>query len=137
MIDRKRLGVQLNLDEGRKEKPYTDTVGKITIGVGHNLTDKGLPQQIIDMLLEIDIDDAERDLVNNLPWYGMLDPIRQEVLVNMCFNMGWPVLAQFKNTLDLIKTGQYDKAADAMLASKWAKQVGARANRLASKMRNG
>jgi lysozyme len=46
-------------------------------------------------------------------------------------------LLGFKNTLKFIETGEYKKAADNMLLSKWAKQVGQRANRLAKMMEQG
>ena len=69
--------------------------------------------------------------------------MRRRVLQNMAFNLGIGSAATgkgllgFKNTLEFVRTGQYDKAADGMLASKWAKQVKGRAVRLAGEMRNG
>ena len=32
------------INEGLRSKPYVDTVGKVTIGVGRNLTDRGLSE---------------------------------------------------------------------------------------------
>jgi lysozyme len=58
------------------------------------------------------------------------------VLVNMAFNMGGGLLS-FVNTLAAIQRGDYNAAANGMLASRWATQVGARATRLADMMRNG
>jgi lysozyme len=59
------------------------------------------------------------------------------VLVNMAFNMGINGLLGFKHTLELVRTGNYADAADAMLNSKWAEQVGPRAKRLSEQMRTG
>ncbi len=66
-----------------------------------------------------------------------MDPIRQDVLANMCFNMGIGTLMTFHNTLAAMHDQRWEDAAEGMLASKWASQVGARADRLAEQMRTG
>ncbi|MBU9282345.1 lysozyme [Burkholderia multivorans] len=136
MFDRKQLIVELSRDEGRRLKPYVDTVGKTTIGVGRNLTDVGITDAECDLLLSNDIDRTVAWLDRNLPWWRQLDAVRQRVIVNMAFNMGGSLLT-FTNTLAAMKRGDYAAAADGMLASKWATQVGARATRLAAMMRSG
>lgn len=128
---------QLIRHEGLRLKPYTDTVGKLTIGVGRNLTDVGLAEEEARYLLYNDVARTVRDLSAALPWFDTLDGIRREVLINMAFNMGVAALLTFHHTLDLVKTGHYQEAADAMLQSKWAQQVGPRAHELAQQMRNG
>jgi lysozyme len=55
----------------------------------------------------------------------------------MSFNMGLPTLSKFTRTLQAIKNGRYSDAADEMLDSKWARQVGKRAERLSKQMRTG
>ena len=132
-----RLRAQLIRDEGRRLKPYTDTVGKLTIGCGRNLTDKGISLDESNILLDHDIEDAERDLRARFPWVDALDPVRLGVLINMSFNLGIARLAQFTQTLDAIRRGEYDSASVLMLQSKWAKQVKDRAARLAEQMRTG
>lgn len=131
------LAGQLTKDEALKLKPYKDTVGKTTIGIGRNLDDKGISSEEALYLLSNDIKDVMNDLDKYVSWWRNLSENRQQVLANMCFNLGIQRLLGFKNTLEFMRTGQYDKAADGMLASLWAKQVGARANRLADKMRKG
>lgn len=135
-FDMGMLIAELSRDEGRKLKPYIDTVGKTTIGVGRNLTDVGISDAECDALLQNDIGRAVAWLDRNLPWWRGLDPVRQRVIVNMAFNMGGGLLT-FVNTLAAMKRGDYAAAADGMLASKWANQVGARAQRLAQMMRTG
>ena len=137
-----RLIEQLRLHEGERRKPYRDTVGKLTIGIGRNLDDKGLRRDEIEYLLSNDIADARADLDRYLPWWRGLDPVRQRVLIDMAFNMGMGSpgkggLLSFVNTLSNIRQGRYAEAADMMLASKWAQQVGRRAVRLATMMRTG
>jgi lysozyme len=138
---RSRLRAQLMTDEGLRLKPYVDTVGKMTIGVGRNLTDVGLSQVEALYLLENDIDRAIRDLVAVFPWFVSLDPVRQTVLINMAFNMGLgsPTrgLRSFVRTLAAIERGDYEAAAAGMRASKWARQVKYRAERLATMMETG
>jgi lysozyme len=131
------LAQRLMQEEGVKLKPYTDTEGKLTIGVGRNLTDKGISQTEALFLLSNDIHDAQSDVRKALPWFDRLNEARQEVLVDMAFNMGLGVLLGFKNTLALVQAGKYDEAADAMVKSLWAKQVGQRAVQLADMMKKG
>lgn len=127
---------QLPIDEGRKTKPYRDTVGKLSIGVGRNLDDVGVRPDEIALMLENDIAEAER-AARSLVNFDDLSDVRKAVVVNMAFNMGAAVLARFVNTLRAINEGRFGDAADGMLASKWAQQVGARAQRLAKQMREG
>lgn len=128
---------QLERDEGVRNKPYRDSVGKLTIGVGHNLDDRPISQRAIDLILKDDIEDAVAQLENLFPWTTQLDEARKGVLVNMMFNMGAARLGGFTDTLNLIRLARYPEAADEMLNSRWAKQVGPRALRLAQQMRSG
>lgn len=135
----------IELHEGRVPHAYQDSLGYWTIGVGHLIDRrKGgkLPEWIIDLLLDLDIRAHERELLKHQPWVAGLDPVRRAVLVDMAFNLGlepfdndgfkdWPI------TLKAIKEHRWEDAAEAMLDSKWATQVGARALRLADMMRTG
>ncbi len=136
-MNRDRLTEQLIRDEGMRLKPYQDTVGKWTIGVGRNLTDRGITQTEAIAMLNRDIDVADLECRANLPWFDTLDQVRQGVLVNMAFNLGISRLMQFKNTLALVQAHDYEAASIQMLQSKWAEQVGNRALRLADQMRRG
>jgi lysozyme len=128
---------QLRIDEGVRAKPYRDTVGKLSIGIGRNLDDVGLREDEMEYLLNNDIAQAEIDARRLVPNFNDLSENRKAVVVNMAFNMGYSVFGQFRNTLKAIIEGRYDDAADGMLASKWARQVGPRAERLARIMREG
>ncbi|ARP86308.1 glycoside hydrolase family protein [Bordetella genomosp. 9] len=130
------LQAELWRDEGERLKPYRDTVGKLTIGIGRNLDDVGISHEEALMLLANDIVRAEKWLDRNLPWWGSLDDVRQRVMVNMAFNLGGKLLT-FKNTLKAIQSHDWQQAHDGMLDSLWAKQVGQRAQRLAKMMLTG
>lgn len=135
-FDMATLIAELSRDEGRKLKPYVDTVGKTSIGVGRNLSDVGISDAECDSMLENDVTRTVAWLDRNLSWWRNLDAVRQRVIINMAFNMGGGLLT-FVNTLAAMQRGDYAAAASGMLASKWATQVGARAQRLAQMMRTG
>ena len=120
-----------------RHMPYVDTVGKTTIGFGRNLTDRGISESEARYLLQNDIQDHLNELRSALPWFHALDDVRQEVLVNMAFNLGVPGLLKFHNTLASVEEGNYTTAAHGMLDSKWASQVGKRATELARAMETG
>ena len=132
------LIAELRRDEGVVEHAYQDSLGYWTIGVGH-LIDKRkggrISDVVIDMLLKLDIDEKIAELNEKLPWWGFLDEPSQRVLVNMAFNLGVGGLLKFEKFMDALKDGDRDRAALEMLSSTWAKQVGARATRLASVIR--
>lgn len=132
-----KLQAQLVIDEGKKKRVYTDTVGKLTVGVGRNISDRDFSDDEIALMLANDITIVEKALDINVPWWRQMNDARQNVLANMCFNMGWQRLSQFKNTLSAMLTGRFDDAAKGMMDSLWAKQVGDRAKRLAEMMRTG
>jgi len=131
------LEEQLFVDEGFRSKPYRDTVGKLTIGIGRNLDDVGISKEEAMFLLRNDVAKAKADLIKNLPWVAGLTQARQEALTNMTFNMGIGTLLKFKNSLALIKAGKYKEASVEMMKSRWAAQVGDRAKRVTKQIELG
>ena len=136
--DRAMLRGELSRDEGRERFPYRDTEGILTIGVGWNLEANGIPEDMIDRLLDIGIEHAEIDVGVLYPeWRNTLNGVRQRVLLNMAFNLGRVRLAGFRNMWAAVRAQEWDRAAAEMLDSKWARQVGPRAHRLSEMMRLG
>lgn len=129
------LEEQLILHEGLRLKPYTDTKGKLTIGIGRNLTDKGITKEEALQFLRNDIAEAKDALELHLSWSKELTPIRRRVLIDMVFNLGIGGLLKFTLALRAMREGNNDEAAQQMLKSKWARQVKGRALRLAEMMR--
>lgn len=131
---------QLKIDEGCRLAAYQDTVGVWTIGWGHTggvkKGDRITQKEADDFLLE-DTVQAAVDASSLPVEFDGLNAARQAVLINMSFNLGKPRLLGFKRTLFAIAIRDFDNAALYMLQSKWAKQVGARAIRLAKKMKDG
>lgn len=109
----------------------------MTIGVGHNLDAKPLSERVVAMILEDDIDDAMREADERFPWLTELDPVRRAVVYDMTFNMGAAKVARFRGMIGAIKQRNWSLAAQHMLVSLWAKQVGQRAQHLAACMESG
>ena len=122
-------------DEGLRLKVYKDSEGIETIGVGRNLQ-KGITREEAMFLLDNDIKAAIQDAMT-FDWYNDLDEVRQRVIINMIFNLGLYKFGKFKKTIAAIKNQDWNTAADEMLNSHWARQVGIRARRLAKMMRTG
>lgn len=134
------LTQDIRRDEGIKLSAYLDSVGLWTIGVGRMIDAKahgGITLEEADYLLSNDLKKVEAGLDAKLPWWRNLCDERQDVLVNMAFNLGIDGLLGFTNTLAQIKAGDYLGASKNMVNSKWATQVGGRAARLADQMRRG
>lgn len=138
--DHARLVDQLILNEGLKLTPYRDTLGNLTIGVGH-LIGKGenftsiTRDEAID-LLEVDIGTAERRLTNIFSQWRSLDEVRQRAFIDLTFNLGYK-LANFKRFIHAAKTGDWEKAADHLVQSRWYKQVRLRGPRIVHAIRTG
>ena len=132
-----KLQAEMVNDEGLKTKPYRDTVGKLTIGIGRNLDDRGITKEEAYFLLSTDIEIAESDLDKNTPWWRDLSDARQRAILNMCMNLGWPRLSGFAGMRSALKTGDYERAATESEHSLWASQVGSRAQRIGKLLKDG
>jgi lysozyme len=132
-----KLAEQLLRDEGIRLKPYKDSVGKLTIGIGRNLDDVGISKEEAEHLLANDVRSASASLLQAFPWMAGLDEVRFCALVNMAFNLGIGGLAEFRKFLAALQAGDYETAKQEMLHSHWAEQVGPRAARLAIQIESG
>lgn len=128
---------QLIDHEGLELKPYHCTADKLTIGVGRNIQDRGITEDEARYLLKNDIKIVEDELLTRQPVVAGLDSVRQRVLVDMGFNLGLPILMKFQNMWAAIEDEDYHEAARQMMDSRWADQVGRRAERLAQAMSSG
>ncbi len=137
---------QLVLHEGLKTHVYTDTKGNLTLGVGYNLTSRGpeafeliIGRKLILhdgskcaaittreeclKVLEDDILRVARAVSVHWPPYRTLDEVRQRVVVDMAFNMGFKV-REFKQAIAAIERRDWSRASRELYKSKWARQVG-------------
>lgn len=128
--------------EGFSSKLYQCPAGKWTIGYGRNVEDNGIGEDEAKILLINDIDATVDLLKSKIAYFERLTPARQAVLIDMCFNMGWPKFSGFTETLrklDIAMRAElsFSAVADEMLNSKWARQVKTRAKTLAKMMKTG
>lgn len=137
-LDEWNLNLRLMLmrHEGVRLTPYRCPAGKLTIGCGRNLQDVGITQLEAMTLLSNDIERVTKE-AHTFGWFKSLNRARQDVVISMIFNLGLPRFKEFKKTIEAINMGNFSKAADEMLDSSWAKQVGERAIDLADMMKRG
>lgn len=151
---REALKRQLRLHEGVRNKVYYDSIGIPTIGVGFNLNrrdaqlklsivganleevldGKPLTDAQVDGLFEMCIDEAISGAKTVVDNFSSHSPVRQRVLIDMCYNLGAYKLAHFKNMLSALKEKDYSLAARSMTRSLWFQQVGDRGIRLSAMM---
>ena len=119
--------------EGLELKPYLDSVGVLTIGYGRNL-ERGITKEEAEMLLLNDLAISTKE-GESFGFFKDLTDNRQDVIVEMLFNLGLTRFKNFKKTIKAIENKDFASAADEMLNSAWANQVGQRAITLSNKMR--
>lgn len=127
----------LTRHEGFRSKPYRDTVGVLTIGIGRNLDENGISQDEAIYMLGNDLAYYQGELRRTYPWFNKMLWPRQDALTDMAFNLGMARFRKFEHMLAALEACDYTKAAEEMVASQWAKQVGGRALELAAIMRTG
>lgn len=122
--------------EDTREFPYRCSAGKLTIGVGRNLDDKGLSPAEIEFLLDNDVAGTIEDC-QRLTYWDALDETRQLIVADMVFNLGFTKFLTFKKLNAALAIQDYSLAAAEMKDSNWYRQVGRRAHRLHSAMLSG
>ena len=133
----KDLEDMIKRHEGLRLKPYRCSAGRITIGYGRNLENKGITTEEAEVLLINDINEVSQRLYEELPFFYQLDDVRKSVLIDMAFNLGVMGLLGFRKTLGYMNAGDWESASKEMLDSRWAKQVKGRATELAEMVRTG
>ena len=122
--------------EGCRLSPYKDSEGIWTVGYGRNLESVPFTQAEVDFMFLTDLNRA-RKAAETFPEYAALDNVRAGVVVEMIFQMGRAGVSRFKRFWAATGAQDWNRAADEMLDSKWAKQTPERAQELAEIFRNG
>lgn len=122
--------------EGESAKPYMDTVGKLSIGIGRNLTDKGLSPAEVDYLFQNDLGEAH-DAAKSFPWFHSLDEVRQAALIDLIFNLGLTKFRKFVQFISAMAARDWVWAAEELKDSVWWTQVGRRGPRIRSMILTG
>ena len=134
------LREQLKIDEGVKYEIYKDHLGYPTFGIGHLITENdpehGKPdgteisEDRVNEVFESDVAKFVSEAKILFSDLDELPDVAQQVIVNMAFNMGRPRLSKFKNFIAGVNDRDWTRAAEEMMDSRWATQVGDRAIRL-------
>lgn len=117
-MDLLKLKQSIIKNEGFEPKPYLCPNKNLTIGYGRNL-ENGITEREAVVLLENDLLNLKLELEDKLPLFKKLDDIRQNVILEMAYNMGLPNLLKFKNMIEFLKKNDFDSASKEMLNSKW------------------
>jgi lysozyme len=124
------LKSRIKRHEGKRERPYEDSEGILTVGYGRNLEAVPFSQDELDLMFDNDFRRAQ-DGAEGFFCYSQLNDVRRGVLIEMVFQMGVKGVSKFKRFLDAALTENWQMAHDEMLDSKWAKQTPSRAKELA------
>ena len=145
-MNKAKLREQLKIDEGVKYEIYNDHLGYATFGIGHLITPKdeeygkklGTPVSEIKVNVVFD-NDVDKYINESKRIFSNLEELPdevQQIIVNMCFNLGAPRLGKFKKFISAINNEDWETASLEMLDSQWARQVGDRAKRLSDRVKN-
>jgi lysozyme len=138
MSYRDKLRKDLIDDEGKRLKLYRCTAGKQTIGIGHNIEDRGISEAVCELMFQEDVDVAERDALALFPGLYSYSDRRKAALINMSFQLGFERLKAFKKMRAAVNAGDWNAAAAEALDSAWAKQTQAsRVDRVIADLREG
>jgi len=125
------LEERIERHEGRRNSPYEDSEGVLTVGIGRNLRDVPFSDDEIDLMFANDMKRARAGAETFIA-YRHLSEARQNVLVEMIFQMGVGGVSKFKKFLAAALSGRVSDAAKEMLDSRWQKQTPERAKELAT-----
>jgi len=123
--------------EGLRLKPYLDTVGKMTIGIGRNLDDKGISEDEANYLFMDDVEESAIQIMKVFPSLDGWSENRRNALIDMVFNVGITRFLGFKKMIAAIKNGDWVSAAKEMRNSVWAAQLPARVAELSKMVEEG
>lgn len=152
MLPDSEIFKRLEFHEGFRAKKYHCSAGKLTQGIGHNLTDNPLTKEellyIKDLdnwthddavfILAIDVRECKRLLANLVKGYSFLDDERQYALLDMCFQLGPLKLLKFRKMLNAIQVHDWSEASKQCLDSKYAREdTPIRAERIANLLKTG
>jgi len=118
-MDLTSLKLSVKKYEGLSLKPYLCPSKKLTIGYGRNLQYNGITLQEAEQMLERDLLNIKLELEDSIKFFHKIDHVRQNVLIEMAYNMGISNLLEFKNTLNFMQKADFVSASLEMLNSKW------------------
>lgn len=139
-MDETLLRSEIGYWEGNVGQVYKDTLGNLTVGIGHMDNNMVLGQHVspsvVDMFYKQDSAIALQIAQKYIRSFDQLDPVRQRLMVSLAFNLG-NKLGQFTHMIAAIDTQQWNRAADELQRSLWYGQVGRRGAQSVEILRTG
>ena len=121
--------------EGFRSRVYKCTEGYDTIGYGFTIKDLYLSEGVSELILREKVTNLRLRIEKKFDWFNEVPREVQEVLLEMSYQMGVSGVSKFKNALKHMRNGEWNKAADEMLLSRWYKQTPKRAKELSDIIR--
>ena len=128
-------------DEGVMYETYRCSLGHLTGGIGHLITEwdedmysgpvgTKIPHEQVDKWFNMDITRTIEDCKIIFTTFDSLPQDAQLVIANMCFQLGRPRLSKFKKFIAAVNDENWMLAGEEMQHSRWYKQTTNRADRL-------
>lgn len=140
MTDINKTRKLIEEDEGKRYRLYDDktgveftgqaVLGKLTIGIGYNIQDRGIPESIVAALFDITFKEAVEICQGTFPKWREISDDRQTVLISLAFNLGAGRFAGFKDLIAAVNRQDWPAAAAELLDSKAARDLPKRYGRL-------
>ena len=122
--------------EGFVEHVYDDSLDIPTIGYGFAIKDLVLDEDIAEEILIRKLERLKRNANSRFKWLEDMPVVVQEVVLNMCYQLGVTGVSKFRKAISALQEGEWDEAANEMLDSLWARQTPNRATELSDIVRN-
>ena len=108
-------------NEGYRSSVYKDSLGIDTIGYGFAIKDLELDEDICEEILKRKLERLIDRVQKKWGWIINLPQEAQEVMYEMCYQMGVSGVSKFKKTLLYLESHEFRMASKEMLDSKWAR----------------
>ena len=122
--------------EGFVPRVYKCTEGFDTIAYGFAIKDLTLDEDIAEEILIRKLEKLQRNANSRFQWLEDMPQEVQEVVLNMCYQLGVTGVSKFRKAISALQEGDWDEAANEMLDSLWARQTPNRAEELSNIVRN-
>ena len=141
-----RMELDLLRDESLRLIPYRCSRGHLTVGVGHkirqgdNISENdciSLERAGLFLMQDISTSVATACQTFGREHFESMSDARQRAIVNMIFNLGRERFLEFEKMIAAVMFRDWQTASVECLDSKYARQVGRRADRVAYALRTG
>lgn len=147
MIDIDKLRLLLTKHEDKRYRLYSDKTGveyrspkgsgKLTIGIGYNIEDLGLPDEIIQLLFKITLQEAVETCQLFFPAWRDINSDRSIALASVAFNLGRTKFSGFKNMIAAVNRQDWQAAAAELMDSDAARELPKRYKELHDMLKGG